>query len=518
MNITPYQSKILKWLLSIAVVAALAFLGIQYPENELPPFPDFYDESPLEVVELGVTHFSGMEVSGSETDEFVVNQTSTGDIVEFRDNGTVVWRLADGGLVSNEGNCIDLDADDDTGLCADTDDQIDIELGGVDAIVLKAWPTSTSVTATVNIQEILGSTPAWTANTNVVNAFNIDISVGNANTGTHTIRGVMIDAITGDAEVTETAISVGTGWDVAASLLGTVTVGADGTAYDVTFYSDTAGDNLLWDQSEEALTITGTNAQDALNVDDGNVDINDDMDVDGTTNLDVVDIDDTLTVDTAGAVSFDAGAASNFTTSGAGIDLTLEAGAGRLILKGDEAAANAIHLNASDAVTTGIDIDVGSASGLTIDGGMVNIGGCTAGVADGDNDVCIAGVLEVDDEFELDGALDADSTANIAGALTLQALLYPSVADETITDGETLTPTVTTYNLSSGGAVTMTLAAAGTEGQILILCGDDANTITINDTNVRTNDGTVQTIGQYDCIVWMYIDSEWLELSESNNS
>ena len=71
----------------------------------------------------------------------------------------------------------------------------------------------------------------------------------------------------------------------------TVTVGVDGTGADVTFYSDTAGDNLLWDTSEEALTITGTNGQDALNIDDGNVDIADDVDVDGTTNLDAVDID-----------------------------------------------------------------------------------------------------------------------------------------------------------------------------------------------------------------------------------
>jgi hypothetical protein len=56
---------------------------------------------------------------------------------------------------------------------------------------------------------------------------------------------------------------------------------ADGTGVDVTWYSDTAGDTMLWDQDAEALTITGTDGQDALNVDDGNVDIADSMDVDG---------------------------------------------------------------------------------------------------------------------------------------------------------------------------------------------------------------------------------------------
>ena len=67
-----------------------------------------------EVATLGVTHFSGMEISGDETDEFVVNQTSTGDIVEFRDAGTVVWRLADGGAVTQPGNGTIGDAAGDT--------------------------------------------------------------------------------------------------------------------------------------------------------------------------------------------------------------------------------------------------------------------------------------------------------------------------------------------------------------------------------------------------------------------
>lgn len=80
----------------------------------------------------------------------------------------------------------------------------------------------------------------------------------------------------------------------------TLTVGEDGTSFDVTLYSDTAGDYLLWDQSEEALTIIGTNGQDALNIEDGNVDIEDDLDVNGTTNLDDVDIDLTTSLNIDG--------------------------------------------------------------------------------------------------------------------------------------------------------------------------------------------------------------------------
>lgn len=247
---------------------------------------------------------------------------------------------------------------------------------------------------------------------------------------------------------------------------------------------------------------------------DGDLTVADKVDVNGDIDLD----GDGFDVDITASFSIDADAASNINVAGAGIDFTIESEAGRLVLKGDEAAADAIHLDANDAVTTGIDIDVGSVSGLTIDGGLVNIGGGSCGVADADNDVCIAGVLEVDDEFELDGPLDADSTANIAGNLTLGALLLPGFADETITDGETLTPTVTVYNLASGGAVTMTLAACSVDGQLLILVGEDANNITINDTNVRTNDGGVQVIGQFDLIAWLCIDTEWIEIADVANS
>ncbi|NIM51636.1 MAG: hypothetical protein GTO22_20715 [Gemmatimonadales bacterium] len=67
--------------------------------------------------------------------------------------------------------------------------------------------------------------------------------------------------------------------------------GTDGSGVDLTFYSDTSGDYGMWDTSAEALIIIGTDGQDALDVNDGNVDIADDIDVDGTANLDDADID-----------------------------------------------------------------------------------------------------------------------------------------------------------------------------------------------------------------------------------
>jgi len=54
-----------------------------------------------------------------------------------------------------------------------------------------------------------------------------------------------------------------------------VSYGADGSGVDVTFYSATSGDKMLWDASEEQLVITGTDGATALNVADGNVTVSD---------------------------------------------------------------------------------------------------------------------------------------------------------------------------------------------------------------------------------------------------
>ena len=74
-----------------------------------------------------------------------------------------------------------------------------------------------------------------------------------------------------------------------------------------------------------------------------------------------------MTLDSTGAISVDAAAASNFSVSGAGIDLTLASAAGRVIVDGGEAAVNAITLDASDAAG-GIDVNAGT-GGITVDSG-----------------------------------------------------------------------------------------------------------------------------------------------------
>jgi len=88
-----------------------------------------------------------------------------------------------------------------------------------------------------------------------------------------------------------TAVAAGTNIDVtsgtgpipsvALAIDAAVEMGSDGSGVDVTFYSSTAGDTMLWDASEEKLVITGTNGQNALEVADGDVSITDSLTVSG---------------------------------------------------------------------------------------------------------------------------------------------------------------------------------------------------------------------------------------------
>jgi hypothetical protein len=95
-------------------------------------------------------------------------------------------------------------------------------------------------------------------------------------------------------EGTNLSYATGTGLSIAS---GGLTVGTDGSGLDVTFYSATAGDSMVWDSSDEKLTITGTATQTALDIADGNVVIADDLDVAGTTNVDILDVDSSIQFD-----------------------------------------------------------------------------------------------------------------------------------------------------------------------------------------------------------------------------
>jgi len=71
----------------------------------------------------------------------------------------------------------------------------------------------------------------------------LDIDVVGATSGTHTVVG--LDVAVSSADTNIAARFTG----------GTVQVGVNGTGHDVTFYGDTAGKQLLWDQSGDELAL-----------------------------------------------------------------------------------------------------------------------------------------------------------------------------------------------------------------------------------------------------------------------
>jgi hypothetical protein len=219
----------------------------------------------------------------------------------------------------------------------------------------------------------------------------------------------------------------------------------------------------------------------------GDAEVDDTLDVDGDIDLD----GDGFDVDITAGFSIDGDAASNVNVAGAGVDLTLESEAGRLILKGDEAVANGITIDANDAVTTGLDIDVGSVSGVTIDGGLVDIGGGSGATADGDNDLLVAGDVEVD------GTLDADGVINQAVNLENLGML-PSVATQAFTYTAAAGGTVTLFTIADGEIwlvhdiyinVTTNFDATGDDATIDVGDGNDVDGLcNLDDAELQTTD------------------------------
>lgn len=115
------------------------------------------------------------------------------------------------------------------------------------------------------------------------------------------------------------------------------------------------------------------------------------------------------------------------------------------------------------------------------------------------------------------GATTLSGATSLSGAVTLGSTLIQSSTSITPTAGQTITPTVGFYSVNSSGAVSMTLAACTAAGQLVWLYGDDANTVTVNDTNLLSTDGNAVTFGQYDLVGLMCNGAAWAHAYKSAN-
>lgn len=125
--------------------------------------------------------------------------------------------------------------------------------------------------------------------------------------------------------------------------------------------------------------------------------------------------------------------------------------------------------------------------------------------------------LSVGGNSTVTGNESVGGTLAVTGNSTFSGVVIPSSTTITPTAGQSVTPAYGLYIIGSSGAVSMTLAACTNTGQVVYFYGEDANTITINDTNIRSTDGNAITFGQYDVVELMCAETEWNHVAKSAN-
>lgn len=215
-----------------------------------------------------------------------------------------------------------------------------------------------------------------------------------------------------------------------------------------------------------------------------------------------------ITIDTTGALSLDSATASNFTVTGAA-DLTLASTAGRVIVNGEQAAANAVtilsaaggldvdvalqmNLNSNQAAATAVSINASGAGGgigFTSNTGGFNVGttgamlmagqvaseiGTTTNAVDMSVTATLGSVNVIGGEAATDAVLISANHAT--GGITLDAGVVPGIR---ITNG-----TQTAQILIGTGSPDT--AVAGLQGSLFINVGGGASTILYVNTDGAT--------------------------------
>ena len=240
-------------------------------------------------------------------------------------------------------------------------------------------------------------------------------------------------------------------------------VGSDGSGHDVTFYSATSGDHLVWDASEEKLTITGTDSTTALDIADGNVTITDDLSVDGTTNLDNTDIDGTFAVDGT-TISLDATTSLNIDNSNTSNGITI----------GTATSGVPISIGHTNSVVTINDeVDI---TGTVDINDTTDASNSTSGALKVDGGVGVAKKLYVGTDLDVDGTANLDNT-DIDGTL--------------VVDGSNISlDSTSTFNIDCSNTSNGISIGTATSG-VPISIGHSTSETTINDNLTVTGDLTV---------------------------
>lgn len=201
-----------------------------------------------------------------------------------------------------------------------------------------------------------------------------------------------------------------------------------------------------------------------------------------------------LTADATGSISFDADAASHFAVAGAGIDLTLESAAGRVVINGEEAAADAVRILSAAG---GLDVDV--ALQLSLVSSQNAASAIVVNASAGGIDITAAGAAGED----IDIVNTAGSVNITAGEAAADSIVISSSAggiDITATGGDMdITATGAGLTLTSTENAADSIAIISTVGGIDITCsaagaGEDIDLTTTSSINLTATEDAANAI------------------------
>lgn len=213
-----------------------------------------------------------------------------------------------------------------------------------------------------------------------------------------------------------------------------------------------------------------------------------------------------IALDSGAGISLDGAAASNFSVSGAGIDLTLASSGGRVVVDGAEAAADGVRITASDAAggididsgtggiavdsTGGISLDAAAASNFTATGAFDITLSSTAGSMIIDGGEAAADAVQITASDAAGGVAVSAGTGGIAlsaaGAVSMVPATNSAAGTSLTLNGRVGVATFTGQTTASGADIDLTI----TNSSVTQGCG-----IFVTVSNIGTNDADIQLEG-----------------------
>lgn len=408
-----------------------------------------------------------------------------------------------------------------------------------------------------------GSVIAWTGTLNAMdnsdNVYLMKLAPTNANhTGTNnTLIGLSIGSITGDTEASEYGINVASGWDFGifnmsklnqyGNIYNDVFGTPDVTPVEVDDYLDVAGIFRAYGATKlgSTLAVTGTsdlrgnvsNSTGILTLNDrtdikdvarftGAAIFNSTLAVTGTatfngtvnctgniTYADIVATDDLSVRDNLGANDGHFSATlvvSPTATNAVPFQINIISGTAEPAFKVYNPSVGSIFEVWDDGELTRL-----GASWLTAAGTWTQLGDFHGGLKSTTGyfttTLGAGGATDLLGSVSVEGPFDLGSHVSFTPTYTVNT---PATW--------TLIPSASYIIIHSGGAVTMTLGIAGAiDGQTLVIYGDEANTVTINDVNLLSVGGSTLALTQYDVGMFIFIGhgvNKWAQISLAGNS